>query len=263
MNDCQANPRLRLKSLTCSRMLTFVSGLLLLGAVGTQTNAQEWAALVAQTPTPTAVSTPVSSDSAARPTLRLGGQGEAVTELQAMLKLLGFYNGNVTGKFDEPTQAAVKRFQEVAGLTSDGIVGSATWSRLFPTPPNQAGSPTATAPATSSATNPSSTPTSTSTPRPTAPAGNSPSRPAGTSSPSRSGSGARNTPGGLPVLRPGMTGDAVVRLQERLRSLGFYKGTVDGVFGTQTEQAVKQAQRHYNLEADGIVGPATWAAILP
>ncbi|MBD2260149.1 peptidoglycan-binding protein [Pseudanabaena sp. FACHB-2040] len=60
-----------------------------------------------------------------------------------------------------------------------------------------------------------------------------------------------------------MTGPAVNRLQERLRVLGFYRGAVDGVFGTQTENAVKQAQRQYNLEPDGIVGPATWSAINP
>lgn len=61
----------------------------------------------------------------------------------------------------------------------------------------------------------------------------------------------------------GMKGDAVIRLQERLKALGFYKGPIDGDFGTQTEQAVRQAQRHYGLEVDGVVGPATWDALLP
>ncbi|HEY9879651.1 MAG TPA: peptidoglycan-binding protein [Leptolyngbyaceae cyanobacterium] len=258
MNDCQANLRFWLTSLTRPGLLTLTGGLIFIGVAATQTTAQGWGTLVAQTSTP-AASTPTSSEQSSRPTLRLGSQGEAVSELQAVLKLLGFYSGSVTGKFEEPTQAAVRRFQEVAGLTSDGIVGSATWSRLFLVP--QANSPTATTPPGAPvATNQPSTPAA-SAPRPTTPASNPSSRPTG-SNPSRS-TGATNTPGGLPVLRPGMTGDAVVRLQERLRSLGFYKGTVDGVFGAQTEQAVKQAQRHYNIEADGIVGPATWDAILP
>src|SRR5829696_5119070 len=37
--------------------------------------------------------------------------------------------------------------------------------------------------------------------------------------------------------------------------------TVDGVFGTETEKAVKKAQRENGLAADGIVGPYTWAAL--
>ncbi|NJO77464.1 MAG: peptidoglycan-binding protein [Cyanobacteria bacterium RM1_2_2] len=59
-----------------------------------------------------------------------------------------------------------------------------------------------------------------------------------------------------------MTGADVTRLQERLKAIGLFSGTVDGVFGRETETAVQQAQRNYNLEPDGIVGPATWEALL-
>jgi peptidoglycan hydrolase-like protein with peptidoglycan-binding domain len=59
-----------------------------------------------------------------------------------------------------------------------------------------------------------------------------------------------------------MTGADVTRLQERLRAIGLFSGAVDGVFGRETEAAVQQAQRNYNLEPDGIVGPATWEALL-
>ena len=59
-----------------------------------------------------------------------------------------------------------------------------------------------------------------------------------------------------------MDGADVIQLQERLQVLGIYRGPVDGVFGPETESAVMQAQRDYNLEPDGIVGPATWRAIL-
>ena len=38
--------------------------------------------------------------------------------------------------------------------------------------------------------------------------------------------------------------------------------TVDGVFGSETEKAVKKAQRENGLAADGIVGPYTWAALM-
>ena len=38
--------------------------------------------------------------------------------------------------------------------------------------------------------------------------------------------------------------------------------TVDGVFGSETEEAVKKAQKENGLPADGIVGPYTWAALI-
>jgi len=66
----------------------------------------------------------------------------------------------------------------------------------------------------------------------------------------------------LPVLRVGMQGPAVIRLQQRLRSLGLFKGDITGFFGPLTEAAVKAAQQRFRLEADGIVGFATWEAIL-
>ncbi|HEY9737436.1 MAG TPA: peptidoglycan-binding domain-containing protein [Trichocoleus sp.] len=220
------------------------------------------------------------SDRISRPTLRLGSQGEAVSELQAMLKLLGFYTGTVNGQFQEPTQSAVQRFQSAAGLNPDGIVGSATWSQLLPTPPSEANPPTAaggsttppsgsaaaptSTPAPTPAPTPASTPAAQTSPQPAAPASSPPAagqtpRPSNTAPPAAGGSSGATA---LPVLRPGMRGDAVTRLQERLKALGFYRGTVDGIFGAQTEQAVKQAQQQYRLEPDGIVGPATWDAIL-
>jgi peptidoglycan hydrolase-like protein with peptidoglycan-binding domain len=67
-----------------------------------------------------------------RPSLKAGSQGEVVTELQAALKLLGFYNGTVDGKYGDTTVAAVSSFQQAAGLKPDGVVDTATWRILFP-----------------------------------------------------------------------------------------------------------------------------------
>ncbi|MCT7988954.1 peptidoglycan-binding domain-containing protein [Laspinema olomoucense] len=70
-----------------------------------------------------------------RSTLQLGTQGQQVTELQAVLKLMGYYNGPVDGIYSEGTVRGVSAFQQAAGLTPDGIVGDGTWNRLFPPSP--------------------------------------------------------------------------------------------------------------------------------
>lgn len=62
-------------------------------------------------------------------------------------------------------------------------------------------------------------------------------------------------------LRRGSRGDLVTTLQKRLKTWGYYTGNVDGIFGSQTEQAVKYFQRKNGLAADGIVGPATAKAV--
>jgi N-acetylmuramoyl-L-alanine amidase len=64
-----------------------------------------------------------------------------------------------------------------------------------------------------------------------------------------------HTPGHL------MDGDDVAALQERLLSLGFPCGRVDGVFGWQTDGALRQLQRGVGLRADGLVGPLTLRAL--
>ncbi len=62
-------------------------------------------------------------------------------------------------------------------------------------------------------------------------------------------------------LKPGSTGPDVSSLQDRLRSLGFDPGPSDGDFGPATEAAVIAFQRANGLDPDGIVGPATAAAL--
>ncbi|BAZ41244.1 peptidoglycan binding domain-containing protein [Calothrix sp. NIES-4101] len=97
-----------------------------------------------------------------RPSLKSGSQGEAVTELQAALKLLGFYNGAVDGKYGDTTVAAVASFKQAAGLTPDGVVDTATWQRLFPSQDNMSTITSASLPApTTSATNRINTTTTT------------------------------------------------------------------------------------------------------
>lgn len=62
------------------------------------------------------------------------------------------------------------------------------------------------------------------------------------------------------TLKKGSKGDDVVALQHLLNVEGV-KVTIDGEFGPRTETAVKVFQMAKGLEADGIVGPATWAEL--
>ena len=72
---------------------------------------------------------------------------------------------------------------------------------------------------------------------------------------------ARNTgPARGDLLCRGMSGDVIYDLQTILTSLG-YGTAAAGVFGPNTDRAVKAFQRAYKLAADGIVGPATHAAL--
>ena len=67
----------------------------------------------------------------------------------------------------------------------------------------------------------------------------------------------------MSVLKEGSTGAAVVRLQERLKALGYNPGPCDGEFGLATEAAVMAFQRSEGLLADGIAGPRTQSALAP
>jgi len=62
-------------------------------------------------------------------------------------------------------------------------------------------------------------------------------------------------------LGPGSTGSAVLALQQRLSSLGYWLGTPDGTFGDSTEQAVYALQKAAGIDPDGVVGATTQAAL--
>jgi hypothetical protein len=66
-----------------------------------------------------------------------------------------------------------------------------------------------------------------------------------------------------PTLRRGDKGPAVRLLQGHLQDLGYLKAYLDGELGPITESAIRRFQRDANLTADGIAGPATWAALQP
>ncbi|MGC9527645.1 MAG: peptidoglycan-binding domain-containing protein [Limnospira sp.] len=169
-----------------------------------------------------------------RPVLQAGSRGTEVSELQATLQLLGYYTGPIDGIYSEETAEAVSAFQEAAGLSPDGVVGRSTWERLFPPESTVVAEPepeVCVCPETTRAA--------------TLVADSTDSREAS-----------------FPVLKLGMRGEAVAGLQERLRAKGFLDGEADGIFGPETQAAVKGAQREYEITPDGVVGATTWRVLL-
>jgi peptidoglycan hydrolase-like protein with peptidoglycan-binding domain len=102
---------------------------------------------------------------------------------------------------------------------------------------------TASAPASSQ---PTATPAATGTPAATAPPSTSPS-----SAP----------PAAEPKLKFGSSGTAVMQLQQRLTSLGYWLGTPNGKFNTTTQQAVFALQKATGISPSGTVAASTWKAL--
>ncbi len=61
----------------------------------------------------------------------------------------------------------------------------------------------------------------------------------------------------LYLTRPMLRGDDITTLQRRLGGLGFDAGRVDGIFGPNTEGALREFQRNAGLSIDGVCGPET------
>ncbi len=63
------------------------------------------------------------------------------------------------------------------------------------------------------------------------------------------------------LSRYGSRGDEVRQIQDKLKRWGYYNGNVDGIYGTQTQAAVKWFQSKNGLTVDGIAGPKTLSAM--
>ncbi|MCL1964998.1 MAG: peptidoglycan-binding protein [Firmicutes bacterium] len=162
-------------------------------------------------------------------TLRKGSTGTAVRQLQQRLKDLGYYTGSVDGDFGAGTESALRAFQKQNGLTADGVVGQRTLTTLNSSnakaKPKAASAPTRAAYATSRPTPKTYTP---------------------------------STNSKYKTLQKGSahTSD-VKRLQQRLKDLGYYNGSVSGVYDDATEAAVVAFQRRNGEWVDGVAGEDT------
>jgi len=147
-----------------------------------------------------------------------------VSLCQTRLDVHGFPCGKVDGIYGPKTEAAVRSFQAYSGLDADGICGSKTWAALDEEPGEEAADPEA--------------PTDVEEPV------------------------IRRT---LRLKTPYMRDEGgyqdVSLCQTRLAAHGFPCGAVDGIYGRNTEWAVRIFQAYAKLDADGICGSKTWAAL--
>jgi len=162
--------------------------------------------------------------------LREGGSGDAVRRMQRYLNRIRVNYpripqiSNPNGYFGPDTTIAVRTFQQVFNLTTDGVIGNATWNAII----------RYYVAVTKLATLESEG--------------------------ERIGIG--NTPPNV-VLREGSTGADVIELQFLLNYIATFYSEIspviqDGVFRSTTTTSVKQFQRRFGLVQDGVVGPATW-----
>jgi peptidoglycan hydrolase-like protein with peptidoglycan-binding domain len=157
-----------------------------------------------------------------------GNKGPEVTELQARLQKLGYFDRRPTGHFGPLTKQAVIRFQQDEGITANGVVEDTTLTALERRLQDNTGT-------TVAQTTPEPETTNT--------------------------QAAAIDPSKQPTLRRGATGESVKALQQLLTDAGAYNGAIDGKFDLNTSVAVRQFQRSSRLMVDGIVGRNTWTAL--
>ena len=230
-------------------------------------------------------------------TLEFGSRGSDVLQLQKALLELGFNPNGTDGKFGRGTETAVKAYQAARGLEADGKAGTLTLTKLYAETDGQ--SATVTTPVTTNPntlkygdsgsrvtelqtalvklgynTNGVDGRFGAGTQRAVISfqkdngleadglAGTKTlellyKKADGTSSSSGSG-----TSSGLTrTLRRGYTGDDVITVQQRLKELGYYTGSIDGVYGSGSIAAATAFQKNNGLKVDGLTGQSTYAAL--
>lgn len=234
-------------------------------------------------------------------TLEFGSRGSDVLKLQKALLELGFNPNGTDGKFGRGTETAVKAYQAARGLEADGKAGTLTLTKLYAETDGQSATvttPVTTNPNTLKYGDSGSRVTELQTAlvklgyntngvdgrfgagtqravisfqkdnglEADGLAGTKTlellyKKADGTSSSSGSSSGSGTSSGLTRTLRRGYTGDDVITVQQRLKELGYYTGSIDGVYGSGSIAAATAFQKNNGLKVDGLTGQSTYAAL--
>ena len=182
--------------------------------------------------------------------LHKGDEGADVKKLQKALSILGYYELTADGRYGEGTTVAVALYQQAEDLEADGIAGKSTIKSIF-------GSCAKTADITVSGedTEEETTSTATST---TATAKTATKAATTTAAASEDSVSNIEDIGTVPTAsKEGDSGTKVKKLQQALKLLGYYSGTVDGDYGAKTVTAVKRFQKNRGMKQDGVAGSST------
>ncbi len=183
------------------------------------------AASATATPTPTLAPTLPPPMETPKATVRSGSKGNDAKLVQQRLIELKYLTGAADGKFGTKSVAALKAFQTKNGLTADGVAGTATYEVLF--------SYLALAADYVPLATPNTPSSATVTPAPTDPP---------------------ITKDNVVLIKQGVTGDAVLRLQKRLEALGYYTSAQDGRCKADDTAAIRAFQDKNGLKVDGAAG---------
>lgn len=148
--------------------------------------------------------------------LQRGSEGAEVTKLQTRLIQLGYMSDQADGDYGGVTERAVKLFQDALGWEQTGVATASLQSYLY-----SGSAPIYTGSA------------------PAAPATKAP-----------------ETTVGYTQLEPGATGNAVKKMQKRLKELGYFDGEIGGNYLTKTTAAVKRFQDALGWEQTGVATAA-------
>lgn len=174
-------------------------------------------ALTVVTPMPTGTPAPTPTVYV----LKLGSKGADVRKLQKRLRELGYYHSNPDGDFGKGTETAVKNFQSHNRLSPDGMVGKATFNKIY---------------------------------------SSNAKRLKATAKPTPKATPAPKINENL-YLKRDAKGREVTRMQNRLIELGYLTGKATGTFDSATEKAVYAFQKRNVSYSDGIAGPMTLKAL--
>ena len=175
-------------------------------------------------------------------TLSLKSTGDNVKSLQKSLISLGYLKGKADGVFGPKTEDAVKQFQKENDLTVDGLAGADTQGAISAVlkKKNNSGSKQVTPKTTQKF--------------PSVLNSLLPEIAAGARDPVFGGD--------YSTLCNGSVGNRVKTLQTILIAMGDLGGSADGIYGTNTENAVRKYQEAAGLSStDGIAGPLTLASL--